>query len=72
MSTGDEEEALMSKETAKQQPNPSGDSQIKDKAGITVLTDEEVNEVSGGKKHLAGVKYEDITINCTTTTTSRP
>lgn len=23
----------------------------------------------GGRKHLAGVKYEDITVNCTTNTT---
>jgi bacteriocin-like protein len=29
----------------------------------TELTEAELSKVSGGK-HLAGVKYEDVTINC--------
>jgi bacteriocin-like protein len=35
--------------------------------GVVELTDKELQQVSGGThKHLAGVKYEDVTINCGT------
>ena len=38
--------------------------------GKTELSETELGGVTGGNKHLAGVKYEDITVNCTPKTST--
>jgi hypothetical protein len=55
----------MHKETSKQRRKLSADSLIKTgKKEEVELTEEQLGQVSGGSKHIAGVKYEDITVNC--------
>jgi hypothetical protein len=51
----------MSKETTKQQTAPSRKSLETGKQRTTELTEGELDQVSGGK-HIAGVKYEDISV----------
>jgi hypothetical protein len=59
-----ERRARMNKETSKQRRKLSADSLIKTgKKEEVELTEEQLGQASGGK-HLAGVKYEDITVNC--------
>jgi hypothetical protein len=54
----------MNKETSKQRRKLSVDSLIKTgKREEVELTEQQLSQASGGK-HLAGVKYEDITVNC--------
>ena len=54
----------MNKETSKQGRKLSANSLIKTgKKEEVELTEEQLGQASGGK-HLAGVKYEDITVNC--------
>ena len=54
----------MNKETSKQRRKLSADSLIKTgKKEEVELTEQQLSQASGGK-HLAGVKYEDITVNC--------
>jgi len=54
----------MNKETSKQRRKLSADSLIKTgKREEVELTEQQLSQASGGK-HLAGVKYEDITVNC--------
>ena len=55
----------MNKETSKQGRKLSADSLIKaGKKEEVELTEEQLRQVSGGNKHIAGVKYEDIAVNC--------
>jgi hypothetical protein len=55
----------MNKETSKQGRKLSADSLIKTGTKEEVeLTEEQLGQVSGSKKHIAGVKFEDITVNC--------
>ena len=51
----------MSKETTEQQKAPSRKSLETGKQCTIELTEGELDQVSGGK-HIAGVKYEDITV----------
>jgi len=34
------------------------------KSGDVELSEEQLKQVTGGGKQIAGVKYEDITVNC--------
>jgi hypothetical protein len=51
----------MSKETTKQQTAPPREPLETGKQSTIELTEGELDQVSGGK-HIAGVKYEDISV----------